>query len=208
MKKIFCVFLSFFIFSTGVLASTIVHKFTTTQEKYIIDIDGSLMSTKLPIMSFENNTYIPLREFGESLGYSVKWIPNEQKILLTGKDKKTLPFYQSMDQSSEGELSNGTKYYYNASEDSQLYSIESWCKQTGATEVISEYGEVPSAKMAAELGQVILGCNTNNVIQVQYEKSIDAWVVIALTNTTSHAGARTAVIRRSNGGILKKYEVR
>ena len=90
------------------------------------------------------------------------------------------------------------------------FSYQEQLEQWGVVPVSSAYGEIPTAKMAAEVGKDILGYseNTSATLKVNYDKNEDAWVVYALNQESSHAGLRMVIIKRSDGRIVGKYELR
>ena len=209
MKKVMiAILLGCLIFSSGVVASNLYREYTVKETDYIIDIDNEVQTFELPIVSLEDHTYVALRELCEKMGYSVVWIENERRINLMSDKNTRPPFYGDMNKSEEGTLSNGMKYKFSASND---FSYNQFLTQHSFVSTPSNYGEVPTAKMAAEIGQNILGLNNiisaDVNIQVYYDKVMDAWIVIGLS-PISHGGMRTVVIQRSDGKIIEKCEIR
>lgn len=196
------------LFTTGVLAADIHKNFIAKETDYIIKIDGEEQSFSLPVVSIEENTYVAVRQLCEKIGYSVDWYGEERRIELSNNNGSLLPFYEDIYKSQDGALSNGMRFNYIPEES---FSCQEKVEQWGATSVKGNYGEVPTAKMAAEIGKNILGYNQNNLditIQVYFDNEKDAWFVCGLNNRTAHSGVRIAIIRRSDGKIINKYEIR
>ena len=211
MKKfITTLFIVCILITTGVIASEILREYTAKEVDYIVEINGEVQSFELPVVSIEDRSYVALRQLCEKIGYQVDWIGEERKIKLSTKEKN-LPYYEDITKSKEGELSNGRAYYFTNKED---FSYQEQIEQLGLSTAQSQYGEVPTAKMAAELGQIFLGYENSNIdditIQVYFDKEEDAWYVFALpTKTTAtHSGLRAVVIQREDGKIVEKYELR
>lgn len=205
MKKIFIFTLLNFLFVYGVTASTLHEEYFARKSECIIEINGEQQSFQNAVVTIEDNTYVPLRELCVKTGYAVDWSADEKKISLS--NNKSYPFYENVDLSEDGNLSNGMKFQYIGDND---FSYQEQLEQWGVVPVSSAYGEIPTAKMAAEVGKDILGYseNTSATLKVNYDKNEDAWVVYALNQESSHAGLRTVIIKRSDGRIVGKYELR
>ena len=208
MKKILFTFMACSLFITGVFASNVYRKFIAEEVDYVIEIDGEREGFTLPVVSIENNTYVPLRQLCEKTGYQVNWIGEERKIELSDSEKISLPFYNDMNNSKKGILSDGTKYYYIVKDN---FSYIDQANQWGAASVKSSYGEVPTAKMAAEIGRIVLGCDKSDsdiTMQVYYDSKKDAWFVYGLESGIAQSGLPSVAIQRTDGKIIDKYELR
>ena len=208
-KTILIIVISCILFSSGVVASNVYKEYTAKETEYIIELDGETVNLELPVVSIEDNTYVALRKLCEKLGYTVEWLGEEGKITLSKNKEKELPYYEDLTISQNGSLSNGRKYNYISKAD---FSCQEQIAQWGLTAVNVNNGEVPTAKMAAEIGQVILGYNYDDKsdisMEVYFDKAKDAWFVFGLNNSTVHSGLRVVVIQREDGRIIDKYELR
>ncbi len=209
MKKgILCAVIGCCLFTSGVFASSIYKKFIAEEVDYVIEIDGRQENFMLPIVTIDDNTYIALRQLCGKIGYEVNWIGEERRIELSSSEKILLPFYDEMNKSKEDILSDGTKYNYIAIDD---FSYIDQTNQWGAVSAKSRYGEVPTAKIAAEIGRIVLGYDKNNsdvTLQVYFDIKKDAWFVYGLVNDTTHSGLKAIAIQRKDGKIIEKYELR
>ena len=208
-KKIIFLIILCLTFATGVFAAGLQREYIAKETAYNIEINGVQQSFTLPIVSIVESTYVALRQLCEKLGYRIEWNGEDGRINLFSENKTQLPYFEDMSKSQEGVLSNGKNYNYIASE---AFSYQKQAKQWGLIEAKGNYGEVPTAKMAAEIGQTILGYNSDAssdiTIQVFFDKENDVWFVTGLNKGTSHAGLRVVVIGRTDGKIITKYELR
>ena len=207
MKKIILYILIFFLFfTTGVFASNLYREYIAKETDYMIEINGEQQIFELPIVTIEDRTYVALRLLGEKLGYHVDWIEKERKIKLS--NNTTFPIYEDLTVSQEGVLSDGTKYNFIANEN---FSYQEQVNQWGLTSCEGSYGEIPTAKQAAEIGKILLGYSDNEsslIIQVYFDNQKDVWFVYGLDSGITHSGLRTVVLQRSDGKVLDKYELR
>lgn len=206
MKKIILFILYALVVSTvSVFASDIYRNYTAKEVQYVVDINGQRQNFELPIVSIEDSTYIAVRQLCEKMGYNVEWIEDEKKIKIFSVDE-SLSFDKDIYNSQEGTLSDGTKFNYIAQDD---FSYHNQINQWGMISAKGDYGEVPTAKLAAEIGKDILGYNNlETIIQVYYDSGEDVWFIYGLNNNTMHSGLRSVAIRRSDGKIIDKYELR
>ena len=51
-----------------------------TTVSYNIEINNELIYLKSPLVTIDNKTYVPLREFAEYIGFNVVWKGTEKKI--------------------------------------------------------------------------------------------------------------------------------
>ncbi len=197
------------IFSTGAAADSLYREYIAKESDSVIELDGIEQEFDLPVVSIDDNTYVSLRQLYENLGYRVDWIEEENRIKVSSDAESVLPFYQNMDESREGLLSGGAPYYYSNDAD---FSYAEFIEEYHLTPINNGYGEVSTAWLAAEIGKDILGYSDYPAdelgIQVYFDREQDAWLVYAYTARVSHTGMKTAVIRRSDGKIIGKYEFR
>ena len=218
MKKIiFTILFVCLIFTAGVLFAGFMELperwWIAEYSTSTIEIDHLTEIFSEPIVTISDKTYVPLRELCEKIGYGVEWNGEEDKITLT-KDRSSesvLPFRNDMTKSENGELSSGRKYFYTADPD---FSVENQIADWALTSRGRPYGAIPTAKLAADIGQAIFGTNEtfpnvdDAVILVNFDKKKDAWFVTELYRGTSSGGSETVIIRRSDGRILGRYAMR
>ena len=206
MKKIILFILFVCIVSTAsVFASCLYRSYTAKEVHYVVDINGQQQNFELPLVSIEDRTYIALRQLCEKIGYDVEWVEDEKQIKIFSVDE-SLNFYEDICKSQEGTLSDGTKFNYIAKDD---FSYHNQINQWGMISAKGDYGEIPTAKLAAEIGKDILEYNTlDTIIQVYYDSGEDVWFIYGLNNNAMHSGLRSVAIRRSDGKVIDKYELR
>ena len=207
MKKFICVGAIFLSFVIGVVASAPVLELIAVVENYNLTIEGLQEQFNAPLVSINDKAYASVRELGEKLGYQIEWLDKEKRIEMKKKMNETTPYYEEMNSMKEGVLSNGARYKYIARNEEQLSDIE---MNPLYTKVSSNYGEVPTAQMAASIGQIILGYNFDPdiSIHVEFDSNSDNWIISGIVNQPTHSGSRVALINRVTGKIEGKYEIR
>lgn len=87
MKRILLLILIFIIFSIPIYAEQEIFKLVIA--KYSIEVNGKQMTSELPILNYNGNTYIPLKKVSEALGSTVTWDKTNNKVKITGNGYDT-----------------------------------------------------------------------------------------------------------------------
>ena len=206
MKKIVCMILvSGLLFVSGVLASTVYREVFGKEVDFSLRINGELQEMSVPLVSVDDYTYIKVREAGNLFGYDVYWNNKERTIEMTNMQKETLPYFGDINEPKSGELSNGVKFTYTG-QNEKPFSVDEFLKPM--TSVNSPYGVIATAKTAAKIANELIGIADTNKLIVNFDKEKDVWVVTVSSGASSHSGARTVVLQRSDGKIVGFYEIR
>lgn len=129
MKKYTMIILSFVLFSvilgSIVVSAFSVRQFTANEVDFKIIINGKECGFEQPIVTIEDRTYLPIREFCDAIGYDINWDSEKEEVLMS--NKKNI-FSDSIKVSREGILENGRKYIFHGI-DEQNFNIKDYIEQ-------------------------------------------------------------------------------
>ena len=67
-------------FTLSAFATSAYVTYTAYKADFIININERLLTFERPVVAIRDNTYIPLRELCDELGYGIEWNSTEKKI--------------------------------------------------------------------------------------------------------------------------------
>ena len=111
MKKYLAIAVSIIISSIilgSVAAAISERQFTVNEVDFKIVINGEDCEFSQPIITIDDRTYLPAREFCENIGYDIDWDGNKQVVSMT----KKIVFKDDVVNSREGLLESGRRYFF------------------------------------------------------------------------------------------------
>jgi hypothetical protein len=136
MKK--CIIIALSLIVSSVILATIViaisvRQFTANEVDFKVVINGEEHKFNQPIVTIEDRTYLPIREFCNAAGYSINW--DEEGRVVSMSDKKEVVFNDDVCISREGALESGRKYIFYGT-DKQDFSIKNYIEKAELFESI------------------------------------------------------------------------
>ena len=116
------------ILATMVTAAFSNRQFTADEVDFKIIIDGKEQKFNYPVVTIENRTYLPIREFCDAIGFDIIW--DEEGRAVSMSEKKESVFSDDVNTSREGVLENGRKYVFYGT-DKQDFNIQNYIEKMG-----------------------------------------------------------------------------
>ncbi len=113
MKKniIFAAVLVLSIISTGVIVNALSERqFIAKESDFTVNINGFNTKFELPIVTINDNTYVPVRELCNKTEHNVEWDAENKTIYIL--NNKYVKMEDDMENSKNGTLTNGRKYKF------------------------------------------------------------------------------------------------
>jgi hypothetical protein len=90
MKKYFIGIITGFILGMSITGSyATIKEFILYKALYPIEINNTVYeSEELPILNYQGNTYVPLKNLSEMLNVDVKWDPTDNQVVITNKQSE------------------------------------------------------------------------------------------------------------------------
>ena len=210
MKRKLFIILCLIAFSLFV--ATMVFAFSTKQYianevDYAIIIDEEDYNFTGPIVTINDKTYLPVREFANALGYRVDW--NEERREVSIMDQRDC-FIDDVYTTREGVLKNGRKYKFYGT-DKQKFNIQNYLNQESLIKFSScdikiqeESIEAIIEKVQVLLGIEKLSSKTVGII-VYYDPETHSLLCMEDFYGVPQPGGRSVIVINCENGETTRY---
>lgn len=196
------------ILATVVTAALSTRQFTANEVDFKIFIDEKEQNFNQPIVTIEDRTYLPIREFCDAAGFDINW--DEEGRVVSMSDKKEFVFSDNVGISREGVLENGRKYVFYGT-DKQDFNIQSYIEKMELfTSMIYDAKiQEETIEAIAEKIEVLFGLDKVPVemaeITVYYDMKAEALLFMKDYHGVPQPGGLNVIVVNCKDGLATLY---
>ena len=194
-------------------ATIITVSYALSKKQYIANevnfrviVNGEEKKFQLTVVTIDDSTYLPVREFCGTIGYSVDW--HEESEVVSMYSKKNLIFTDNISEGHEGTLDNGRKYIFYGT-DAKDYSLNDYVENKHVQYKYTYNKRITSTtiKEIAEEIQLFFQYESNYAeipLIVSYDSESNS-LIFYNDFTTSHLGGTSILVMNCSDGFLSMY---